>query len=324
VDEQRKYLGGDAKHSVLVKGLDFSLLEQTKAQAAATHDAEDEDELERAFELAKHGPVIDADTSKSTAPKRSRADLLKDLKATRGASGETVVEKVIDVKETGKFKPIGFKPIGGTETNTTTKKKKKVKEVGPEGERTKKRRKVDSEPTVNATVAQPAPATSTSAPTSETLASVPAPALPKASIVEPISTPEEDDFDIFAGVGDYEGVDLGDSSGEEDSTKPTQAPDETTGSSSLPLPGRRGWFDDPEPENEPEAIPEPASSVTLISHAPQTVSSDVENEDDQPSRLMPLMASAVPSIKDMLAADEELAKEEKRRARKEKRKRAAA
>ena len=31
VEEQRRYLGGDADHTVLVKGLDFALLEQQKA-----------------------------------------------------------------------------------------------------------------------------------------------------------------------------------------------------------------------------------------------------------------------------------------------------
>lgn len=48
--EQMAFLGGDAKHSVLVKGLDFALLEQQRAKASGLPEVEnDDDELEAAY-----------------------------------------------------------------------------------------------------------------------------------------------------------------------------------------------------------------------------------------------------------------------------------
>ncbi len=64
MDEHRKLLGGDEKHSVLVKGLDFALLEANKAKLKAeaqqhsgtgadrAEEKDEEDALERAFEQA--------------------------------------------------------------------------------------------------------------------------------------------------------------------------------------------------------------------------------------------------------------------------------
>ena len=49
LEEQRKYLGGDADHTVLVKGLDFALLEQNRAKVAAEQGVEDDDALEQVF-----------------------------------------------------------------------------------------------------------------------------------------------------------------------------------------------------------------------------------------------------------------------------------
>ncbi|KAG8705628.1 hypothetical protein FRC09_002848, partial [Ceratobasidium sp. 395] len=62
VEEQRKYLGGDATHTVLVKGLDFALLEQNRAREETREDLDDD--LESAF----LGKPTTSDTSKSDPP----------------------------------------------------------------------------------------------------------------------------------------------------------------------------------------------------------------------------------------------------------------
>jgi IK cytokine len=49
VEEQRRYLGGDSDHSILVKGLDFALLEQNKARLASTQSKQDDEALEEVF-----------------------------------------------------------------------------------------------------------------------------------------------------------------------------------------------------------------------------------------------------------------------------------
>lgn len=47
MEEQRAYLGGDAEHSVLVKGLDFALLARRKAELEAVKAENMEDELDQ-------------------------------------------------------------------------------------------------------------------------------------------------------------------------------------------------------------------------------------------------------------------------------------
>ena len=99
----------------------MALLEQNRARAAAA--TEDDDELEQAF--------IEAHPRK-----RTREDIIAELKNKRhksegaseleGATGEGADEQdatLEEAKKAGKFRPIGFKPIG----NAEGKKKKKVK-----------------------------------------------------------------------------------------------------------------------------------------------------------------------------------------------------
>lgn len=50
IERQRAYLGGDATHSILVKGLDYALLARTKAELAAKEGEVADEELD---ELAK-------------------------------------------------------------------------------------------------------------------------------------------------------------------------------------------------------------------------------------------------------------------------------
>ncbi|KLT43795.1 hypothetical protein CC85DRAFT_300967 [Cutaneotrichosporon oleaginosum] len=53
VEAQREYLGGDAEHSVLVKGLDYALLARRKAEIEAEKAAGMEDELEQLGQTIK-------------------------------------------------------------------------------------------------------------------------------------------------------------------------------------------------------------------------------------------------------------------------------
>ncbi|KAJ7813635.1 hypothetical protein B0H13DRAFT_2242893 [Mycena leptocephala] len=291
-DEQRKYLGGDSDHSILVKGLDVALLEQNKAKASLS--TVDDDSLEQAFREAASEPTV--------PKKRTREDIVRELKEKRGITTSTPVNDgaLEAAKKQGKFKPIGFKPIGTPEAKA----KKKVKTDGTDGERKKKKRKVEA-------VEQQGEA-------GKDGESMPPPALPS-KVAESLSKassstslpPEDDmaddDFDIFAGAGEYEGIDLGDEEDEEDGEvagKPDN-PELEDGEESAPPP--RKWFEEDEPD------PQPSTSKLPLP-------TDEEGELEQPTRLVPLASSALPSIKDLLAMDKAANSSEKRRKKKDKKK----
>jgi len=308
VDAQRRYLGGDSDHSILVKGLDFALLEQNKARLASTSSKQDDEALEEVF--AQTASTSSAPASK----KRSRADIIKELKEKRTngdvskqLSEEPTTEKRAD---SSKFRPIGFKPVGAP-TEKVNKKKEK------EGSRPKKKKRKLELSTMDAgeqgdlkgsPAAPPAPvehAASTSA---------------LSQLIRP--EPSEDDFDIFADAGEYKGVDVGsddddDEGPEKGHERPPHPGPLAASAEDVSASPRRGWFDDatkPEPEAPPQTCadqPEPAVPV------PEAAG---EAEEEQPARLAPLTSSAMPSIRDFLAMDEAVEKEEKRKARKEKRK----
>jgi len=123
---------------------------------------------------------------------------------------------------------------------------------------------------------------------------------------EPEPAPLDENFDIFAGAGDYEGFPGDEESDREDrDTEETGAVQEAV--SPVPAAGTKRWFDEPEPEVRP-ATPPPEKSAII----PET--------EEEPLRLQPLESSALPSIRDFLAMDEVVEKAEKRKARKEKKK----
>lgn len=187
-----------------MKGLDFALLEQNRARAAIANDAIDDDSLEKAFH----------DVSADKPKKKSRKELLQQLMETRAAGPgghdgeETMVEKSVsaedearkleEAKQKGRFKPIGFKPIGQSATeggSSKKKKKKRGKSDDNDGDRKKKKRKVETEEAM---------------PTKEAdIVSSAAPSEPPAP-PEPELEPIDDSFDIFADAGDYDGLELGD------------------------------------------------------------------------------------------------------------------
>ncbi len=71
-------LGGDSEHSILVKGLDFSLLEQNKARSVMTN--EDVDALDEAYKEASSQERI-------IPTKRTREDIIRELRK-RGELGK--------------------------------------------------------------------------------------------------------------------------------------------------------------------------------------------------------------------------------------------
>jgi len=289
-------LGGDSDHSILVKGLDFALLEQNKAKAAAASTGVDDESLEQAF-LEVTSAVSESAPSTTVPRKRTREDLIKELKEKRGNPGvQNSKEKDIGIEEAkkaGKFKPIGFKPVGNSDKKET--KKKDKQEKGQDKQR--KKRKMNSEQ-------QTVPTESEN----------PLPPLPLSkvnlTVKEPEPEPLASDFDIFADAEEYAGLEIDDDD-EMGSENGAASDHKSDPGPSSPV-TRPKWFDEPKEPTPPPPIPE------LPVPKKEPIREDIEEE--QPMRLVPLASSAVPSIKDILAIDQAAEKEEKRKARKEKRK----
>ncbi|TFK90158.1 hypothetical protein K466DRAFT_574416 [Polyporus arcularius HHB13444] len=342
VDEQRKYLGGDSQHTVLVKGLDFALLEQNRARVAAETAATEDVSLEQAFLESTAQPK-----------KRTKAEILSELKSKRGAgvpsaatAAAAAADKALEeAKKAGKFKPIGFKPVGsgaekGADGKVKRKKKVKAGELEENVER-KKKRKVAADATPAPTPAsvpseqvQEGQASATSSGDVAENVPVAGPSTTKPTAT-PIPEPEpvDEDFDIFAGAGEYTGIDLGDDDEGSEDEGPNPRPQEDEGvlrDGEAPRPGK--WLATSDDEREPTPPPPAAltrdsksatRSVSPQRHGPPSHLEDGEMDEEaeeRPMRLQPLASSALPSIKDLLAMSEEAEKEEKRKARKEKKK----
>ncbi|KAF8605912.1 hypothetical protein BDV93DRAFT_521259 [Ceratobasidium sp. AG-I] len=348
IEEQRRYLGGDATHTVLVKGLDFALLEQNLAREETREDL-DED-LESAFlgtslTPAPEAPSTSAPTEAPPGKKRTRAELLAELQKSRGAepdsagaktsTREAELEALERAKQAGKFKPMGASSFAPVEKKK--KKKKKVVVEGEAKEATKKagvakgkakevveapapilsdeKMRVDR-PAEGATLAKEGvPPTQTSIPAQPELPNAPPAPTQPSRPAEPVEDVE--DLDPFADAGDYE-PDYGDDSDAEDGDKPPKQPPSLPPPASTSAPsGKRNWFNEPEPE--PEPAPVPAKPPT----PPQNSEEKEEGEEvDMPkaARLAGLSSSAMPSVAEFLAMDKEEEEREKKRARKEKKK----
>ncbi|KAJ6619857.1 hypothetical protein B0H10DRAFT_1792606, partial [Mycena sp. CBHHK59/15] len=304
-DEERKYLGGDSDHSILVRGLDVALLEQNKAKASLS--AVDDDTLEQAFIAASSAPTV--------PKKRTREDMIRELKEKRGVKSAVEpkpTEDALEVaKKQGKFKPIGFKPIGAP---AEEKPKKKAKGNGANGERKKKKRKVEVPANVDGATDE-CSAVMPPPPVPEKVAD-PAPPVPSSSAIPP-EDDMPDDFDIFAGAGDYEGIDLGDDDDDDDGDAPNNGGlEEGEEPSELPAAGK--WFEQDEPDHLPSTSKLPLPP--LSSKPPPPPVDDDEEDGEQPTRLVPLQSSALPSIKDLLAMDKAANSSEKWKKRKDKKK----
>lgn len=249
--------------------------------------------------------------------KRTRDDLLKALKSKREEGGATPMEvdgpsepKLLEAaKMKGKFKPIG-QPAAETKSKEEKRKKKKRKVV-TEAQNAEPPQASEPLPTANPPATTP--------PTANLAESLPEPRTetPQAGPSKPPPTailPDDDeDIDIFAGVGDYEGVDLGDDS-EDDKLRPTREDEKDETSVSGP-PKRVNWFGEEEPE-PPVVLSKPRPPTP----PPVPEKEEGEEEEDKPVRLAPLASSSIHDIKSFLDVDKALEKEEKRKARKEKKK----
>ncbi|CAE6466986.1 hypothetical protein ACGC1H_003720 [Rhizoctonia solani] len=328
IDEQRKYLGGDATHTILVKGLDFALLEQQRAREELRDDLDDD--LESAFQGNPVGASSTEEPSteiQTQGKKRTRAELLAELKQSRGthesqgvksSTKEEEIEALERAKQAGKFKPMGSSSFAPVEK----KKKKKKKAIAEEGKPQAKETTVyppDASKKLASSANIPSQKSATATPIQELVATQDPQSKPKAEIsvpvVAPISDPtpapsvEIEDADPFADAGEYEPDYGDDDSDDEAAPKDTPQP-------SAPV-SRRNWFNDPEPEPEPQFAKPP----TPPPKAPQ----EVESEPGlaRSMRLESLTTSAIPSISDFLAMDKEEEFREKKRARKEKNKKKA-
>lgn len=273
----------------MVKGLDIALLEQNKARAAQTTGVDDDDSLEQAFQ--------EVTTESSVPKKRTREDIIKELKEKRQQGGVEDVAKdeavlLEEAKKAGKFKPIGFKPIGAPAE--AKKKKKKTGEIEKDGGRKKKKRKVDAGNLDTREEEMPPP-------------SIPvdiSPPKPTVSEPEPEPEPIPEDFDIFAGAEVYEGVDLGDDD-EEEEGQMQETPIPEQHQESVP---RAQWFTDDVPgEDRKPQQPDLTQLNKTVSNSHSPPAQSAMDEDDEetghPTRLVPLSSSAIPSIKELLAMD---------------------
>ena len=318
VEEQRRYLGGDSDHTVLVKGLDFALLEQQKAKLAADNAGADDDALEAAF-LGLDESLPASSKEPSVSRKRTREEIIQELKNKRSKPVNTS-PSVSDSKPTdasldsGKFKPLGFKPIGSSSKNGKELKKKRKKAK-------------DGAKTTQADENEGTPNGQSKNVSSEAGPSVPSPKIQPTAVPE--AEPVDDGLDIFADVGEYEGVNFDDDDAAE--TRPSAEDESKRADSSSESRPRKKWFEDePDLETSTPEIPsllrtDPKSKARDISEPKESVDgrpfrAEEDGESELTMRLAPLASSAVPSIRDILAADTALEVEEKRKVRKEKRK----
>ncbi|KAK4045970.1 hypothetical protein OIV83_006481 [Microbotryomycetes sp. JL201] len=296
--EQMKYLGGDAEHSILVKGLDMALLEREKAKQANESDVtleQVEDELDRAL----------LEKAEKRTKKRTRDDLIAELKA-RAASGSAGADVEADRQER-KSKPTGFKPIGWKAVESAEPEKKKKKK--------KKKKVVQQDETKDEVAPAVAPTAGATEPKTE-------PSRPLPTTLPTIDV-EDDDFDIFGGAGDYKGMDT-DSDSDNGAKTPRPAPEVSSTTTEAGV--KRKYFDDDDDDDmtrttAPTTVTQLASNAAVAAAAASTSheTGDGENEDDETSsgtRLQPLAGSAIPSVRDLLDMDDAAEKEEKRKQRK--------
>ncbi|BGP17611.1 hypothetical protein JCM10213_001262 [Rhodosporidiobolus nylandii] len=329
-EKQMQYLGGDAQHSILVKGLDMALLERMKHEQAKKADAalgDVEDELDKALEA---GPS--ASSSSSAAPaaapekprKKTRDELLAELKAMRGGGGAqpAPAEKEKDPR----FKPLGgdVKGKGKEQPAPLGAGWRKVAVAAPDGEkkRRKKKKVVPAAPPADTAAREPGKA----------LSPAPQPAAP--GPVAPPVPPAPDfnsDDDIFGEAGDYKGLDTDSDSDTPSSPKPSApAPPPPADAG----PAKRKYFSDDEEDEPistaPSAITDLAAKQAAANAAGPTRRSgggggegEEGEEEDVPMRLQGLSGSG-PSVKELLEMDKAAEAEEKRKAKKAKYQAAAA
>lgn len=344
-------LGGDAHHTVLVKGeliatfldhlgivhhfthlliylsilpgLDFALLEQQKAKMSQGQAAADDD-LESAF----------MEASVPVPKKKTRDELVDELKQARSSASATYVTQdgLERAKMAGKFKPIGApdKPI----EKEKTKRKKRANDGAEDGERKKKKRKVESEPAAEAQINRdnndklPGQKVFEETPSEDARITRVGSTKEKAPTLLPI----DDDDDIFADAGEYQGLEVSDGDDDDEEEEKPKTLSKPSGRHSPPRGSpsnkpTRNWFGEPvELDRPPVSLkpssiaPAPIVPFSESTSKPQLKVNEQEGDLIEGAKLRGLASSAVPSIKDLLAIDQAAEREEKRKAKKEKKK----
>jgi IK cytokine len=206
-----------------------------------------------------------------------------------------------EAKKVGKFKPIGFKPIGAGDNKGKKRKK-------GEGERERKKKRTDGgddEKNENGTrVVESARKGNEMLPPPDAM--VPTPVMKHKEVAQPEPPePELDpDLDIFAGAGEYEGIDIDDEDDEGEGGEEKQMSESEPGI--FPVqPVQARWFapeDGEQPQQQPPSELGNNRSDTKF-RSPPHAEEEEGHEPAMPTRLVPLESSALPSIKDLLAMD---------------------
>ncbi|KAJ9092244.1 hypothetical protein QFC19_008781 [Naganishia cerealis] len=236
IEEQRKYLGGDATHSILVKGLDYALLAARKAEIEATEGKKAEDELDALLEggLAEStaGPSDNHDAvekkEQGVGRKRTREEIVQQLKRQKTGMSTDVIPQPQQTLGS-KFKSIAQKKREAEEAQAQAlgkkKLKKKKKVVKPTSDAAQGPAQIEKGETANgahtttevtgeAMATQPTdnslvpstsdttePAQKQSAP--QTVNDLSARSRPIPGVTP---VPDEEEEDIFGGVGEYVGA----------------------------------------------------------------------------------------------------------------------
>lgn len=319
-------------------GLDLALLARNKAKLEGGADEVDEDdELEAAFGAGSSAlpPAVDDEPA---TKKRTREEILAAVQSKRRALGGGQAPAAAPSAESlskSKFKPIGVKE---------DKKSKKTPVIGPDGQvkKLKKKKKVVAEQQLSVEVpsigdVEPAPIP-TSLPTppplviptssrpinrpSASAVNLPPPQQPSEPPSRKLAKPlivaalDDDDNDIFGGVGEYEG-DLGSDS--DDETKPSASKSagvqgERDGPAPVPT---VNWFKTGRtPSPPPEAPSKILTAASLKGKERDTSGTTADDADsaehgpqlsrfpspEEVTRLVPLSGT---SARDLLARAEE-------------------
>lgn len=155
LEQQTKYLGGDERHTILVKGLDHALLERRKAELSAGGKLGQvtDDDLEAAFEETQRQEPNQLDDELPSSKRKSsgkisqRDELLARLKSSRSNGSASVPEDLVVVeklKTVGKFKPIGSAEKTPSEIQEQERKERKKRKKEKKEKKQQKTTKVDA------------------------------------------------------------------------------------------------------------------------------------------------------------------------------------
>jgi len=272
----------------------MSLLEQNRnAEIEATVD---DDDLEQAFVGQATAEALESSNPQGITQKRTREEIINELKRKRAKQEYTPDSP--PVQANSRFKPIG---------NPASQKQKRVKKLS--------RKKAQEGITPSST--QPASTFVGKNPE-------PAPLPPPEKQLVP---EEETAEDIFAGVGEYDGLGDGDNGDSSDGEKPASSRD-SPGSSEEQKAAKVNWFNDPDDGGEEDSVPDPENQKSALPATDEDESLGAaaarvqapDRDDAQPIRLQPLTSSKIKSITEYLDVEKGFEVEEKKRARREKRK----